>query len=212
MSQDAIKRATKLAYQREYRKRNPESYRKYNRTEKHLSAVRKWRSENKRHLALYGKKRRTEKREQIKKTMKVWRKSNPEKWQGYSTRWGRQNRQRSRELKRESYRRNREARVAYIKKWQSENPQLPKLYRARRRARKNAAQGTCTPEQWMARVEFYGWKCFYCNRGLNEKTLTMDHRIALANGGSNWPSNLVPACLRCNSSKSHRKDFQKCGE
>jgi 5-methylcytosine-specific restriction endonuclease McrA len=34
--------------------------------------------------------------------------------------------------------------------------------------------------------------------------VTKDHQIALTKGGSEWPSNLVPACRQCNSLKNTR--------
>lgn len=44
-------------------------------------------------------------------------------------------------------------------------------------------------------------KCAYC---LKNGKLTNDHFIALFRGGSDVISNIVPACLRCNSSKNNR--------
>src|SRR5215472_17722365 len=51
------------------------------------------------------------------------------------------------------------------------------------RAREWGAMGNCTLEQWLARVEFYGWCCAYCRKPLTMKTITQDHRIPLARGG-----------------------------
>lgn len=74
-----------------------------------------------------------------------------------------------------------------------------------RRSRYVSAMGRCTVEQWMARVEYFGWLCVYCRKTLTPKTLTKDHAIPLSRGGSNWPSNLVPACKSCNSKKKAKK-------
>ena len=78
-------------------------------------------------------------------------------------------------------------------------------YRRERRVRDHNAQGTCTTVQWFARVEYYGWGCAYCKCELDLKTLTCDHQIPLSKGGTNWPSNLVPACRSCNSAKYTKK-------
>jgi 5-methylcytosine-specific restriction endonuclease McrA len=46
--------------------------------------------------------------------------------------------------------------------------------------------------------------CLYCSRdlsGCDPRDITLDHVKAKADGGSNAPSNLVTACLSCNSSK-----------
>lgn len=48
-----------------------------------------------------------------------------------------------------------------------------------------------------------GWACTYCNKRLIGKDATVDHIIALANGGARLdPNNLTSACLKCNSTKS----------
>lgn len=74
-----------------------------------------------------------------------------------------------------------------------------------RASRMAAIDGFHTPEQWLSRIVFYGWRCCYCGVELNEQTITKDHRIAVVNSGTDWPSNLVPACKPCNSWKGDRK-------
>jgi 5-methylcytosine-specific restriction endonuclease McrA len=73
---------------------------------------------------------------------------------------------------------------------------------SKRRARKYLAQGSHSIQQWMARVEFFGWRCRYCGLILNKQTLTTDHVIPLSRGGAEWSSNLVPACKHCNYQKN----------
>lgn len=75
------------------------------------------------------------------------------------------------------------------------------VHRQNRRARMHNAPGVFDYDKWMERVKYYGWKCVYCGVRLTEQTLTIDHYIPLSKGGSNWPSNLYPACLHCNCSK-----------
>lgn len=43
-------------------------------------------------------------------------------------------------------------------------------------------------------------QCAYCGREATE----VDHIIAIANGGTNEPSNLVAACKPCNGRKSDK--------
>jgi 5-methylcytosine-specific restriction endonuclease McrA len=90
---------------------------------------------------------------------------------------------------------------------QKNNPILIRLNEHVRRARLKNASGLCTVEQWESRLAFYGWKCYYCGSNTN---ITIDHRIPISRGGSNWPANLVPACLGCNSSKRDKteKEFK----
>jgi 5-methylcytosine-specific restriction endonuclease McrA len=73
-----------------------------------------------------------------------------------------------------------------------------------REARESRAQGFHTLNQWMARVNFFGWRCRYCNCDLDRSNVTKDHQIPLALGGSQWASNLVPSCKPCNSWKGVR--------
>jgi hypothetical protein len=48
------------------------------------------------------------------------------------------------------------------------------------------------------------YKCRYCGKQLTRFTATLDHVIAVANGGDNSFGNLVTACLSCNSKKHSR--------
>lgn len=52
----------------------------------------------------------------------------------------------------------------------------------------------------------HGYWCHYCGA---EHSLTTDHIIARANGGTDAPSNLIPACHSCNASKGTKsyEDF-----
>lgn len=55
------------------------------------------------------------------------------------------------------------------------------------------------------RVAIYlrdGARCIYCGRGIEDgATLSLDHVTACELGGSNEASNLVTACISCNSAK-----------
>ena len=54
-----------------------------------------------------------------------------------------------------------------------------------------------------------GFDCVYCRAvcppPYNGLGLTLDHVIPRARGGTHDPTNLVTACLRCNSKKQHKK-------
>jgi hypothetical protein len=47
-----------------------------------------------------------------------------------------------------------------------------------------------------------GFACKYCGATAMTDALEVDHVVAVANGGSNDPDNLVTACKTCNSGKS----------
>ena len=48
------------------------------------------------------------------------------------------------------------------------------------------------------------YRCF-CDLDLLDPDLTIDHVVPISAGGSNNPSNLMPCCRRCNSSKGSLK-------
>lgn len=46
-------------------------------------------------------------------------------------------------------------------------------------------------------------RCFYCGIDISDRT-TIDHFLPTSAGGSDHPSNLVPACESCNRAKGPR--------
>lgn len=60
-------------------------------------------------------------------------------------------------------------------------------------------RGSYTVDEWIACLEAYDYKCAYCG---TEYELTIDHIVAVSQGGYNYAFNLVPACKHCNSSKA----------
>lgn len=91
--------------------------------------------------------------------------------------------------------------------WSARNPDraaaLARNVGARRRARKIGGRGP-TPEEWCAILDQFGHRCAYCGVGSCNVKLTKDHATPLCRGGLHDPSNIVPACARCNSRKRHR--------
>lgn len=87
----------------------------------------------------------------------------------------------------------------YMVDWHFDNKDKAFANKHRRRARIANADGTATAEQIKARFQYHENRCYYC--GDNESGLHVEHRIPLSRGGSNWASNLVPACPTCNFSK-----------
>lgn len=95
--------------------------------------------------------------------------------------------------------------LARRKNWYNKSfaldPEKFRLYCQTRRARVNEAEGFFTIEQWQQKLYYYGQRCIYCGLELDDNSITKDHKIPLSRGGSNWISNLAPACLTCNDSK-----------
>ncbi len=56
-----------------------------------------------------------------------------------------------------------------------------------------------TEKEWMFAVKYFNFRCAYCGDYTNRPT--KDHIKPLIDGGKLERQNVVPACLRCNSSK-----------
>lgn len=82
--------------------------------------------------------------------------------------------------------------------WQRRNRDKRNTQMQKRRAWKQASGGSHTTDQWKTLVAQYDHRCAYCKE---QKPLTRDHIVALSRGGTNDISNILPACLSCNSSK-----------
>ena len=74
-----------------------------------------------------------------------------------------------------------------------------RMSRQRRRAREHNAAGEFTWSEFMRIAARFDYCCAYC--GTKPERLDPDHVVPLSRGGSNMPSNLLPTCFLCNSSK-----------
>ncbi len=110
-------------------------------------------------------------REDVKDYMKSWRKENRHKCLGYE------------------------------RKWRELNPDSNKARSHKRRSKEKGAEGFHTGEDILKLRETQK-ECQICKTEFSENTpATLDHILALANGGSNWPENLQLLCRSCNSAK-----------
>lgn len=88
---------------------------------------------------------------------------------------------------------------AYCRRWRINNPDKVREQWRNRSARERNAEGTHTAADIRALVEMQNGLCKYCRKPLTK--FHVDHIVALAKGGSNWPSNLCLACPSCNLKK-----------
>jgi len=94
---------------------------------------------------------------------------------------------------------HREERTAYSREWRRKNPEKRAAQKHRRYAREKGAIIGSVDER--ALYELYNFMCIYCGAMTG---LTLDHVIALNNGGLHHEDNLVVACRSCNSSKQDK--------
>ena len=97
------------------------------------------------------------------------------------------------------------AKISAMKKaWRDNNRQHYKAHRSKLRARRNGAEGFYTAADISAIRAAQKGRCAYCRTSLRNGE-NVDHIVALARGGTNWPSNLQLLCPPCNLRK-HAKD------
>ncbi len=104
------------------------------------------------------------------------------------------------------YTERRQELAAYGRRYYAENTDQMKANAARRKARVRGADGSHTLAEWRAKCVECDHRCVYCGGAV---PLTRDHVVAVANGGTDYIENIVPACAPCNSSKRTRsaEDF-----
>ena len=130
----------------------------------------------------------------------LWQKDNPEKHNAKNRRYAAKHPEKISKKNSGWQKANPEKVVAKSRRWQLAHPEAVSANDKRRRARKLAATVPGQPVTAAVIAErlalFDG--CAYC--GVDEK-LTVDHFVALNDGGLHVSSNLVGACKSCNSSK-----------
>jgi 5-methylcytosine-specific restriction endonuclease McrA len=134
-----------------------------------------------------------------------WRAENREKWNSYSAKYTAENAEREKARKSRWQAENPEKVKASRGKWAKANPDKLRAKLRRRRAKKRNAQGDHTVEQLQARFDYHGNKCVYCD---STENLHADHQIPLSRGGTNFASNMVPACASCNTSKGTKTPIE----
>lgn len=87
------------------------------------------------------------------------------------------------------------------------NPATSRRARHERRAREHNAEGTYTNADIINIFDDQNGRCYFCGITLFMSIpgdYHIDHLIALNQGGSNWPDNLVLSCGHCNCSRQDR--------
>lgn len=186
--------------------------------------IQEWRDKNREHIREYNKTWRNENRDRELRRSAEWRQNNPERVREYQQRYNKTESRKTNSRRwrkshsgkawRHAYRLEPHTRAMAKRYDQSERRrQSMRKYRRSERGRVSTAQhnhrrrsltqdGHVSAKEWRALVEKFQNACAYC--GTSDVALTMDHVIPLSRGGRHSVSNIVPACLRCNSSKGSR--------
>ena len=106
------------------------------------------------------------------------------------------------EYMKQYYEENKEQIVEYHKQYYEENPHIQFNERNKRRSKEENQGSGITKEQWLEMMIFFDFKCAYSGEKLNNKEVrTVDHIVALDNGGLNEIWNCIPMYRNYNSSK-----------
>lgn len=101
--------------------------------------------------------------------------------------------------KREHYQKNKKRIMEYIRQYKASHPGYEAKQRQTRRAIKKSLPCSFTPEQWAEAKKEFDYCCAYCG----EKTrLDQEHFIPVVKGGGYTKNNILPSCIKCNSSKN----------
>ncbi len=135
--------------------------------------------------------------------LKRWQENNRERSRKIKRKWQAANREKVLESKRQRYKANREQVSCQVRAWRAANPekhseQLRRRKAIRRSGRRRALLALNLKSQ-AERFALWSNCCAYCNSTAKP---TVDHVLALTLGGLDEPSNVVPACPTCNSSKN----------
>jgi 5-methylcytosine-specific restriction endonuclease McrA len=87
-------------------------------------------------------------------------------------------------------------------------PERSRSYKNKyRTARMDNGHISYTAEQWRAKFDYWGQRCWICQIDLSHGGYHIDHVKPISKGGMDCLSNLRPACGSCNSRKSSTWPF-----
>lgn len=167
-------RDCKRRYQHDYYRANTDKYQKYNKN---------WRTQNKHYKA---------------QADAAYAKAHPDRVKKAKAKYREANREKLREAGRAYQASNPELRKSRWQEYRSSNQDKITLKEARRRAQKKGNGIFVILPKELRRLR--SQPCIYCG----DKSEHMDHVIPVSKGGRHSVGNLVPACAKCNISKSDK--------
>ena len=144
----------------------------------------------------------------MKEKNKKYRNNNKDYYYEYNKNYRKENKEDIKEYKQKYYEEHKEERKKYNKQWRKDNPEKILNQNNKRRTKEENQGNGITKEQWLEMMNFFDWKCAYSGEyiGGDSNKRTIDHIIALDNGGEHEIWNLVPMLKSYNSNK-HTKDI-----
>lgn len=123
--------------------------------------------------------------------------------------WYKENKARRNKASSAWYSNNKERAAISHKAWRKANPNASNTIWQNRRARKESAEGKYTVADVEELFDKQKGRCIgpVCNKMFDDTIeCTVDHKVPLSRGGTNWPSNLQLLCRPCNSQKHDKTD------
>lgn len=155
--------------------------------------------------------------------VKAYNRADPERHRARTRAWVEANREKKRQAdkayaeanpevrkaaQRRYYARHRESIREKASEWGKRNREKTRLKCRQRYARKKGAEGSHAVTDVLAQLEAQKRRCWWCRCEIHGKRYHVDHRIALANGGSDGPENIVIACPECNVRKNAKMPWE----
>lgn len=134
--------------------------------------------------------------ERVREYKKARYVANPERYRAWRKTWNAANPERKR---------------AMNKAWQETHPEARNAAQHRRRARVRNAGGKFTADDVTKLYKLQKGRCWWDTKHSLDNGYHIDHRIAIAKGGSNDISNIVLACPHCNTSKQDKTPAEFAG-
>jgi len=167
-------------------------------------------------ISEYDKKRREDKRDQLKVQRKWYRDNNKEiiaerkkkysdankdKKRDYDSAYREINKDILTDKKRKYYHNNKNAVANSVKRWLLTDKGKASKINTSNRRRHSKCEGDVTSDQ-MLMLQQNAKVCYWCNISLKNVKVHIDHYVPLSKGGEHTISNLVVTCAKCNLSKS----------
>ena len=163
-----------------------------------------FRKECKECVSEYNKQYYQDNKEEISEKEKQYRQDNKEKISKREKQYYQDNKEKKSEYNKQYYQDNKKEILEQKKQYyQTPQGQVVLFNKRNRRRSKEKNQGNgIDAEQWLEMMKFFEWKCAYSDMSLSKEGVrTIDHIVALDNGGLNEIWNCVPMYKSYNSSK-----------